>query len=108
MQRVRGHYLKLQQIILEVDENDLDGKPLTQDADVEFLHLNRHKLDRSKRLLEMATRVLSKFEGRPEQVDLDKVSVGSDELIAGQTDIDKGDEDIDGIEITQEMLRTLT
>ena len=39
---------------------------------------------------------------------MDKVSVDSDELIAGQTDIDKGDEEIDGIDITQEMLRTLT
>ena len=109
IQRVRSHYLKLQQIILDIDENSLDGKPLTQEADVDFLHLNRHKLDRSRRLVEIASRVLSKCgEGAPEDVNMDAVSVASDELVAEQADIDKGDEDIDGIEITQEVLNTFT
>jgi hypothetical protein len=46
IQQVRSHYLKLQQVILDIDETNSDGKTLTVDA-IDFLHLNKHKLDRN-------------------------------------------------------------
>lgn len=46
-------------------------------------------------MIEIAKRVLGTK--APEEVD--NISIASDELIAEQSDIDKGDEDIDGIEI---------
>ena len=47
-------------------------------------------------MIEIAKRVLGTK--APEEVD--NISIPSDELIAEQSDIDKGDEDIDGIEIS--------
>ena len=38
---------------------------------------------------------------------LETISVASDDLIADQADIDKGDEDIDGIEVSTDMLTAL-
>lgn len=58
IQQARTHYLKLQQVILDIDENSIDGKPLSSDA-IDFLHLNKHKLERNNRLIDIATKVLS-------------------------------------------------
>ncbi len=95
IQQARSQYLKLQQLVLDIDENNIDGKSLSSEA-IDFLHLNNHKLQRNQRLIEIAKRVLGTK--APEEVD--NISIPSDELIAEQSDIDKGDEDIDGIEIS--------
>jgi len=43
IQQARSQYLKLQQLVLDIDENNIDGKSISSEA-IDFLHLNNHKL----------------------------------------------------------------
>ena len=63
--------------------------------------LPRHKIDRNQRLIQLATRAL-KGKGVSE-FEYDQMSIDSNEMVATQEDVDKGDEDIDGIEISNDL-----
>lgn len=73
---IRNTYLKLQQSYLQIDENNVDGKDI-QECDLSLLEINLSQLDRNKRLISIATKTLSKGD----VVDLDQLSIDSDELI---------------------------
>jgi len=91
--------MKLQQAFLEIDENSIDGKALNEQDFSLLADLPRHKLDRNQRLFEIATKALSKCNGNIADFEIEQMSIESDDLVATQEDVNKGDEEIDGIEI---------
>ena len=96
--RVRNTHIKLQQTFLEIDENDIQGKDIN-DNDMALLDLNKDLIVHNRRLLALTNRIQKKNEDL-NTIDLDQLSIDSDDLVPTQEEILLGDEDIDGIQLS--------
>lgn len=86
--RVRNTHMKLQQTYLEIDETNIDGREITE-AHSTLLDLPRDLLARNLKLASIAQRVKGKFEDFND-VDVDKLSIDSDELMPSQDEGEDG------------------
>eukprot|EP00347_Sterkiella_histriomuscorum_P020531 403337449 len=93
--KIRSTYLKIQQSLMQIDEKSIDGKEI-QDFELNLFEINSKNLERNEKLIAIAQRALEKGSG---QIDLDNLSLDSDELITTQEDI-QDNEDIDGVELS--------
>jgi len=96
--KVRNTHMKIQQVYLEIDESNVDGKGIAENEMI-LLDLPKEVIARNLKLSSISHRIKAKF-GDYNDVDVDQMSVDSNDMVPTQEDVELVGEDIDGLPLS--------
>ncbi len=96
--KVRNTHMKIQQVYLEIDESNVDGKGIAENEMI-LLDLPKEVIARNLKLSSISNQIKAKF-GDYNDVDVDQISVDSNEMVPTQEDVELVGEDIDGLPLS--------